>query len=105
MEKVKLSKTNKYICIHPIYLDRIYKQGSIVTIDNIAQALDLIQKKMIKKYQAEVEKVGNEALKEKQQIDLKQNILEVLRVKYAKQYGKAVPNRYKNNVEWIKAKL
>lgn len=95
MEKVKLSKTNKYICIHPIYLDRIYKQGSIVTIDNVAQALNLIQKKMIKKVDDVNEK----------QIDLEENIIDVLRMKYAKQYGKAVPNRYKNNVEWIKAKL
>lgn len=95
MEKVKLSKTNKYICIHPIYLDRIYKQGSIVTIDNVAQALNLIQKKMIKKVDDVNEK----------QIDLEENIIDVLRMKYAKQYGKSVPNRYKNNVEWIKAKL
>ena len=94
MEKVKLSNTNKYICIHPIYLDRIYKQGSVVIIDNIAQAMNLIQKKMIKKYESA-----------ERQIDLEDSILDSLRVKYAKQFGKAVPNRYKNNVEWIKSKL
>ena len=94
MEKVKLSNTNKYICIHPIYLDRIYKQGSVVIIDNIAQAMNLIQKKMIKKYESA-----------EKQIDLEDSILDSLRVKYTKQFGKAVPNRYKNNVEWIKSKL
>ena len=60
---------------------------------------------MIKKYEDEVEKVGNEALKEKQQMDLEETILDLVRIRYARHYGKAVPNRYKNNVEWIKSKL
>ena len=98
MGKVKLSSNNKYICIHPIYLDRIYKQGSIVTINNVAQAMDLLQKKLIKKFEEEVQKVSEDVVKEKLEID---NLREL----YIKQFGKAVPNRYKNNVEWIKSKL
>ena len=98
MEKVKLSNTNKYICIHPIYLDKIYKQGSIVIINNVAQAMDLLQKKLIKRFEEELQKVSEDVVKEKLEID---NLREL----YAKQFGKAVPNRYKNNVEWIKSKL
>ena len=98
MGKVKLSNTNKYICIHPIYLDKIYKQSSIVIINNVAQAMDLLQKKLIKRFEEELQKVSEDVVKEKLEID---NLREL----YAKQFGKAVPNRYKNNVEWIKSKL
>jgi hypothetical protein len=98
MGKVKLSNINKYICIHPIYLDKIYKQGSIVIINNVAQAMDLLQKKLIKRFEEELQKVSEDVVKEKLEID---NLREL----YTKQFGKAVPNRYKNNVEWIKSKI
>ena len=60
--------------------------------------MDLLQKKLIKRFEEELQKVSEDVLKEKLEID---NLREL----YAKQFGKAVPNRYKNNVEWIKSKL